>query len=68
VNQSEQFITAIEALIDHLGIPTRLRDMGVSKNILPILAKVAMQQQRLLINNPRVITEDDALTIYKSIY
>jgi alcohol dehydrogenase len=68
VNQSEQFITAIEALIDHLGIPTRLRDMGVSKDILPTLAKAAMQQQRLLINNPRVITEDDALTIYKSIY
>jgi alcohol dehydrogenase len=68
VNQSEQFITAIEALIDHLGIPTRLRDMGVSKDILPTLAKAAMQQQRLLINNPRVITEDDALKIYKSIY
>ncbi|MFT6043085.1 MAG: alcohol dehydrogenase class IV [Porticoccaceae bacterium] len=66
--QTEQFINTIENLIDNLGLPTQLRDMGISEDALPMLAKDAMQQQRLLINNPRVVSEADALAIYKSIY
>jgi alcohol dehydrogenase class IV len=66
--QTEQFINTIENLIDNLGLPTQLRDVGISEDALPMLAKDAMQQQRLLINNPRVVSEADALAIYKSIY
>jgi alcohol dehydrogenase class IV len=59
------------ALIDYLAnlpasleLPTRLRDVGISHNHLPQLAEDAMKQQRLLINNPREVTLDDALAIY----
>ncbi|UPK30707.1 iron-containing alcohol dehydrogenase [Bradyrhizobium sp. 195] len=59
------------ALIDYLsnlpvslGLPTRLRDVGISHNHLPQLAEDAMKQQRLLINNPREVSLDDARAIY----
>jgi alcohol dehydrogenase class IV len=59
------------ALIDYLsnlpvslGLPTRLRDVGISHNHLPQLAEDAMKQQRLLINNPREVSLDDAHAIY----
>jgi alcohol dehydrogenase class IV len=47
-----------------LELPTRLSDVGISHNHLPQLAEDAMKQQRLLINNPREVTLDDALAIY----
>lgn len=47
-----------------LGMQSRLSDVGVSHNHLPMLAADAMKQQRLLINNPREMTEDAALEIY----
>lgn len=59
------------ALIDYLaglpvslGLPTRLRDVGISQDHLPQLAEDAMKQQRLLINNPREVTHSDAHAIY----
>jgi alcohol dehydrogenase len=64
-----------DALIEHLaqrvacsGLPTRLRDCGVGAAALPRLAAAAMGQQRLLQNNPRPLTEADALAIYQSAY
>lgn len=36
--------------------------------MLPQLAKDAMLQQRLLINNPRELTEADALAIYRKAF
>jgi alcohol dehydrogenase len=47
-----------------LGLPTTLQQLGIDKNDLPRLAEEAMLQQRLLINNPREVSLDDALTIY----
>jgi alcohol dehydrogenase len=35
---------------------------------LPTLAGDAILQQRLLINNPRPVTQDDALAIYRAAY
>ncbi|MFP5340286.1 MAG: hypothetical protein ACLGIW_17640, partial [Gammaproteobacteria bacterium] len=37
-------------------------------NHLPMLAKEAMLQQRLLVNNPREVSEADALAIYQAAY
>lgn len=62
-----------DALIDHLaglsaraGLPVRLRDCGIAESGLPRLAREAMGQQRLLQNNPRPVTEADALAIYQA--
>ena len=55
-------------LAKDLGLQTTLREMGIAESALPSLAEQAMLQQRLLINNPREVTYDDALKIYRSAY
>lgn len=57
-----------EALVDRLGMPSRLRELNVPGDSLPMLARDAMLQQRLLINNPRKLDEQDALRIYEAAY
>lgn len=61
-------IAALEALIAEVGLPTRLRDAGVTEESLGTLASDAMLQQRLLVNNPREVSEADALAIYKAVF
>lgn len=61
-------IAALEKLIRDVGLPTRLRDAGVTEDSLENLASDAMLQQRLLVNNPREVSEADALAIYKAVF
>lgn len=63
-----QLIDFIEDLIMEVELPARLRDCKVPENVLGKLASDAMLQQRLLINNPREVTEKDALDIYRAAY
>jgi alcohol dehydrogenase class IV len=60
------FIEALEALSQKLGMPTRLREVGIGEQHLPKMAADAMKQQRLLVNNPRAVNEADALAIYRA--
>jgi alcohol dehydrogenase class IV len=60
------FIDALADLSRRLGVPTRLRDVGIGEAALPKLATDAMKQQRLLVNNPRSVSEADALAIYRA--
>jgi len=46
----------------------RLRDHGVTAQALPLLARDAMLQTRLLVNNPCELGEADALAIYERAY
>ncbi|MET0170505.1 MAG: iron-containing alcohol dehydrogenase, partial [Aliihoeflea sp.] len=59
-------IEELTALSKRIGLPARLRDVGIGEDALPKMASDAMKQQRLLVNNPRAVTEADALTIYKA--
>ena len=68
VQQTEQFIGALPDFSHRSGLPTRLRDAGVPQDMLATLARDAMQQQRLLVNNPREMTEAHALAIYQVAY
>lgn len=61
-------VAAMDRLIEAVELPTRLRDMDIEESFLPRLASDAMLQQRLLVNNPRTVTEEDALAIYKAAY
>ena len=56
-------------MVVELGLPTRLSDpnIGISGDDVPMIAAEAMKQVRLLPNNPREVTEDDARVIYESI-
>lgn len=62
------FIEFMESLMDRSGAPRRLRDVGVTRTSLPALATDAMKQQRLLQNNPVVVTDSDALRLYEQAY
>ena len=66
--QTEQFVSALAELSPRCGLPTRLRDAGVPADSLEQLASDAMLQQRLLVNNPRAVSEADALAIYRAAY
>lgn len=60
------FIKELAGLSQKLGMPTRLREVNIPESALPKMAADAMLQQRLLINNPRSVSEADALAIYKA--
>ncbi|HNU87908.1 MAG TPA: iron-containing alcohol dehydrogenase, partial [Ferruginibacter sp.] len=55
-------------LIKACGIPATLREVNVPGSAIPQMAMDAMKIQRLLKNNPREITEQDAIDIYKAAY
>ncbi|GGH63014.1 iron-containing alcohol dehydrogenase [Frigidibacter albus] len=64
-DRAEAFVAALQDLIGRLQMPPRLRDVNIPADALPRMAADAMKQQRLLVNNPRPVTEADALAIYK---
>ena len=61
-------IRKIKELIKACGIPATLKEVNVPKSSIPQMAADAMKIQRLLKNNPREITEQDAIEIYKAAY
>ena len=61
-------IAALRELIDDVALPATLQQANVLENDLEMLATDAMLQQRLLVNNPREVTYDDALAIYQAAY
>ncbi len=63
---ADALIASIEALIADLAIDSTLRQVGISHNHLPMLAEDAMKQTRLLVNNPREVSYDDAMRIYEA--
>ena len=62
--RAEGLITALEALAAETGIVRTLREVGIAEADLDGLAEAAMQQTRLLGNNPRTVTLSDARAIY----
>lgn len=60
------FIDRLADLSLKLGLQTRLRDVGIGQEDLPRMARDAMKQTRLLVNNPRDVGEADALAIYRA--
>jgi len=65
---AQYFIDQMETLVADTGIPRTLRAVGVTENDLERLAQDAMQQQRLLMNNPRPVMQADALAIYRAAF
>ena len=64
--QSAQgLIDWLKALIDDSGLPATLAQADIPEKALAMLAKDAMFQQRLLINNPREVDEATALRLYR---
>ncbi|WP_085026227.1 iron-containing alcohol dehydrogenase [Ensifer aridi] len=60
------FVERLAELSTRLGLQPRLRDVGIGEEHLAGMARDAMKQTRLLVNNPRDVSEADALSIYKA--
>jgi len=66
--KTNALIERLEQMIAATGIPARLRDVGIAREGLERMASDAMLQTRLLVNNPRPVSEDDALAIYTAAF
>lgn len=63
--KSRWIIEKLEQIINHLDIPSSLsKDFHVPKADLDSLVEAGMQVQRLLVNNMREITPEDARRLY----
>ena len=62
---AEQAIRAVEEIRQAIGIPSRLRDLGVSETQLPVFAEKALGIRRILRVNPRQPTKEDLIGILK---
>lgn len=62
---AEGLIDWFKTLISDSGLPATLAQAKIPEADLPMLAKDAMFQQRLLINNPREVDEITALRLYE---
>jgi alcohol dehydrogenase class IV len=60
------FIERLGKLNVELGLESGLTKVGISAEDIPRLASNAMNQTRLLVNNPRELREEDAARIYES--
>ncbi|WP_312279820.1 iron-containing alcohol dehydrogenase [Oscillibacter sp.] len=61
-------IARLEGIVEHLNIPTSLQEFGVPKEDLEDLVRSGMEVQRLLVNNPRLVTADDARRLYQEVF
>ena len=59
-------IERLNQLVTLSGLQPRLRDHGIAVDEAPLLAREAMKQTRLLVNNPVEITESDAQRLYEA--
>ena len=62
----KEFIDQLELLSKKIGLPQKLREVNIPKDACKKMASDAMKQSRLLVNNPREVTENDALNIYEA--
>ena len=61
-------VDAVESLIEDCGIFTTLRELGVPEEDFPELARIALTVLRPLENNPRKVTFEEAVEIYRAAY
>ena len=59
-------VEAVDLLIEDCDIATSLEELGIPEEDFPEMAKVAMTVARPLENNPRKVTLEDAIAIYRT--
>ena len=65
--KSAALIKRMDEIVEHLDIPKTLDALGVHDAPIDWLAEAGIQQQRLLSNNKREVTLEDAKAIYRQI-
>lgn len=65
--KSAWIINRMEEIVTHLEIPVSLKDYGVSQEDLESLVASGMEVKRLLDNNMRQVTAEDARALYSQL-
>ncbi len=67
-SKTATLVHALRALVNDVALPATLSEAKVKAADLELLATDAMLQERLLVNNPRDVTYEDALGIYRAAF
>ncbi len=65
---AQRGVDFIDQLSEAVGIPKKLSDIGIPQSAVEGMANAALKVQRLLKNNPREVTLQDARDIYNALY
>ena len=65
--RAERAVTAVRQLMTDIGLPLRLRDVGVTAEMLPELAQNACQDLNWT-TNPRAVSPDDLRQLYEEAF
>jgi len=65
--KSAALIARMDQIVEHLNIPKKLAELGVEDAPIDWLAEAGLKQRRLLVNNMREVTLEDAKAIYEQV-
>lgn len=65
--KSAWVVKRMDEIVEHLNIPKSLKEFGIGDEDLDTLVEAGMGVQRLLVNNMRTITAEDARNLYLEI-
>jgi alcohol dehydrogenase len=65
---ANEAVDRMETLCRKVEIPKGLRSLNIPRSVIPDMAADAIQVDRLLKNNPRVLSVQDMIEIYQSAY
>jgi alcohol dehydrogenase len=65
---AESGVQAVRALTKDVGIPQGLDDLEIPETAVEDMAEMAMTVARPLANNPRPVTKEDAIEIYRKAF
>ena len=68
MDKAKEGILKIKALCESLHIPQKLSDFNISVSDIPELTHSALKVERLLKNNPRILSEKDIKNIYQKLF
>lgn len=68
IETAKRGIDFLEQLCSQCGIPRTISELGFSAEVIPKMAAEAIKVQRLLKNNLREVTLEDAVGIYRSAF
>jgi len=65
---AERGAERLSRLSRECGVPQHLSELAIPREAIPAMAKAALKVTRLLKNNLRALTEEDAIRIYEAAY
>lgn len=65
--KSAWIVNRMEEIVEHLNIPKSLKEFGIGDEDLDTLVTAGMDVKRLLVNNMRTVTAEDARALYLEI-